>query len=264
MRQGSRSILIARRSQVAVDVVWAGLVVGALAWFALSMTHEGRVTAIWPANAVILARLIPGSPRRWPAYLLAGLIGNLCGDMLAGDQSLAALILSLCNTLEITACAVLVRRFVGIKPDLSRPRQLAFYASAAFLSSAASAATAALWLAHTQGRPFWRSMAVWGFADLLGLMVVAPAIMALDRPGLQFFFTAGKRLRNLGMVALLLTIIGLVALQPHHQFSYLIFAALMVIAYKGETAGAALGLLVTGASFMALSGFGADARATIR
>ncbi|HLY79186.1 MAG TPA: hypothetical protein VKQ70_07415, partial [Caulobacteraceae bacterium] len=67
--------MIARRSQGVIDVLWAGLAVGALAWFALSMSHEGRVAAIWPANAIILSRLVRASPRRWLAYLLAGLIG---------------------------------------------------------------------------------------------------------------------------------------------------------------------------------------------
>jgi len=258
LRQASSGLgvaLIARRSRAAVDVVWAGGAVCFLAWFALLLAHEGRVAAIWPANAVILARLVRIPPRRWTAYLLAGLIGNICGDMLAGDPPLAATVLSFCNLLEITACAAIVRRFIGAKPDLSRPRQLGMYAAAVVLASAASASVAATWLAH-EHRPFFSSLVEWTLADTLGLMVVAPALMALDRPGLQFFLTRGKRLRNLGMVALLLAIIALVGLQPHHQFSYLIFAALMVIAYKGETTGAAVGLLCTGGAFMALTALG--------
>ena len=137
MRQAaadSRTALITRRARAAVDVVWAGGAVCALAWFALSMSHEGRVAAIWPANAVILARLVRLPPRRWLAYLLAGLLGNICGDMLTGDHPLAAMVLSACNTLEITTCAAIVRRFIGAKPDLSKPRQLAIYAGAACLA----------------------------------------------------------------------------------------------------------------------------------
>ena len=259
MRQAaadSRTALITRRARAAVDVVWAGGAVCALAWFALSMSHEGRVAAIWPANAVILARLVRLPPRRWLAYLLAGLLGNICGDMLTGDHPLAAMVLSACNTLEITTCAAIVRRFIGAKPDLSKPRQLAIYAGAACLASAASASAAGVWLARTAHHPFAQSLLVWTFADVLGLMVVAPALMALDRPGLQFFLTPGRRLRNLGMVVVLVSMIALVGLQPHHQFTYLIFAALMVIAYKGETTGAAVGLLVTGGAFMALGALG--------
>ena len=240
----SRKALNARRARAAVDVVWAGCAVGALAWFALSLAHEGRVAAIWPANAVILARVVRIPPRRWAAYLLAGLVGNVCGDLLLGDAPLAAVVLSFCNTVEITACAALVRRFIGMRPDLSKPRHLAIYAGAVLLTSAAAAGVAATWLAHAH-RPFLRSMVEWTLADTLGLMVVAPALMALKRPGVQFFLTPGKRWRNFGLVALLLTMIALVGLQPHHQFSYLIFAALMVIAYKGETTGAAVDLLAT-------------------
>jgi PAS domain S-box-containing protein len=252
---GFGTALIARRSRAAVDIVWAGGAVCALAWFALMLAHEGRVAAIWPANAVILARLVRISPRRWTAYLLAGLIGNICGDMLTGDTPLAASVLSFCNSLEITACAAVVRRFIGARPDLSRPRQLAIYAAAVMLASAAAASVAATWLAQGH-RPFLRPLVEWTLADTLGLMVVAPALMALDRPGLRFFLTRGKRLRNLGMVALLMAMIALVGLQPHHQFSYLIFAALMVIAYKGETTGAAVGLLSTGGAFMTLTALG--------
>jgi len=252
---GFRVALISRRTRAAIDVAWAGAVVCALAWFALHLAHEGRVAAIWPANAVILARLVRISPRRWAAYLLVGLVGNICGDMLTGDAPLGATVLSLCNSLEIIACATVVRRFIGAKPDLSRPRQLAIYAGAVVLASASAAFVAATWLAHGH-RPFLRSLLEWTLADTLGLMVVAPALMALDRPGLRFFLTRGKRLRNLGMVALLLAMIALVGLQPHHQFSYLIFAALMVIAYKGETTGAAVGLLSTGGAFMTLTALG--------
>jgi len=100
---GSKTALIARGARVAVDVVWAGCAVGVLAWFALSLTHAGRVAAIWPANAVIVARLVRAPPRHWLAYLLAGLVGNVCGDMLSGDALLAATVLSFCNTIEITA-----------------------------------------------------------------------------------------------------------------------------------------------------------------
>ncbi len=252
----SGTALIDRGPRAVIDVVWAGFAVCALVWFALAMTHEGRVAAIWPANAVILARVVCLSPRRWWAYLLAGLAGNICGDMLAGDVALRATVLSLCNSVEITACAAVVRRFIGPRPDLSQPRQLLIYSATALLSSSVAASLGALWLAATAHHPFWRSLAVWTFADMLGLMVVAPALMALDRPGLQFFLTPGRRLRNLGMVAVLVTMIALVSLQPNHQFSYLIFAALMVIAYKGETTGAAVGLLATGGAFMALSAFG--------
>ena len=256
MRNASSGARPATGARAAIDVVWAGLAVCALAWFAISMAHGGRVAAIWPANAVILSRLLRAAPRRWGAYLLAGLVGNICGNLLAGDAAIAAVVLSLCNTLEIVACAVVVRRFIGARPDLSQPKQLSIYAATALLASAASAATAAMWLARTAHHPFWSSMAVWTFADALGLMVVAPALMALDRPGWRIFFTRGKVLSHLGLVAALVAMVALVALQPHHQFSYLIFAALMVIAYKGETTGAAVGLLTTGATFIALTALG--------
>jgi PAS domain S-box-containing protein len=252
-----RTSLIARRWQAGVDVIWAGVSVCALAWFALYLAHEGRVAAIWPANAVILARIVRLPPRRWAAYLLAGLVGNICADLLLGDALLTASVLSFCNTLEIAACAAVVRRFIGAKPDLSQPRQLAIYAGAVVLASAAAASVAATWITQSTHRPFFALMAQWTLADTLGLMVVAPALMALDRPGLRFFPTRGSRLRNLGLVAVLLTVITLVAVQPHHQFSYLIFAALMVIAYKGETTGAAVGLLITGVAFMTMTALGA-------
>jgi integral membrane sensor domain MASE1 len=116
---------VAHGARAVLDVVWAGVVVCGLAWFALSMAHQGRTAAIWPANAIIVARLLRASPRRWFAYVVAGLTGNVAGDILSGDHLSAALVLSLCNTLEILCCAVVVRRFIGPRPDLSQPRQLA-------------------------------------------------------------------------------------------------------------------------------------------
>jgi PAS domain S-box-containing protein len=239
------------------DVIWAAFAVGALAWLSLVLIRDGRVAAVWPANAIIVARLIRAAPRRWPAYVVAGLIGNVCANFAIGDNLVTAALMASCNTFEILFCSVLVRRLVGRAPDLSHPRQLATYAASAIGAAVLSAWAAAGWIAYSHHSPFWLVLEQWTLADSLGLMVIAPALMALNRSGIRRLFAPDAALRNLVLLAGMVGITVLVTVEPGHQLRYLSFVILMAIAFKGETAGAALGLLVTGASFMAASALGA-------
>ncbi|HVN01434.1 MAG TPA: PAS domain S-box protein [Caulobacteraceae bacterium] len=233
------------------DVVWAGFVVGVLAWLSLVLIRDGRVAAVWPANAVIVARLTRASPRRWGAYMAAGLIGNLYADFAVGDAPPAAGVLALCNSIEILLCSLAIRGLVGPRLDLARPRHLAAYVVSAVGAAAFSAIGGATWLVFHAHARFWGAFSQWTLADALGLLVVAPALMALNRPDIRRFFAREHLARNLALLAGVVAIAVLVTLEHRHELRYLVFVILMAIAYKGEKAGAALGLLVAGAAFMA-------------
>jgi PAS domain S-box-containing protein len=246
-RRRSRAAGLFRRKGLAVlDIFWAGAVVCAFAWLAITFTTGGgRVAAIWPANAVIVARLLYASRRKWPAYLLSGLVGNFVADLLCGDKSGVAVTLALCNSLEIIICCAGVRSFIGARPDLSRKRDLIICAGLACFASATSALTAAYWLDLTSRGDFWRSLMVWTLADVLGLTVVAPALMALRGLRSQFL-GPGRRLQNLALMGALIGVVLFAESEPQLRVHYLVLAAVVAMAFKAETAGAALGLLAAG------------------
>jgi PAS domain S-box-containing protein len=233
------------------DIVVAGVVYAAFAWMSLTLIHDGRVAAVWPANAVIVARLVRASPRRWSAYLTAGLIGNLCADLMVGDGPIKAIVLTLCNSIEILVCSLAVRGMIGRRLDLAQPRHMVAYAAAALGASALSAVLSATWLAFSAQASFLGVCMRWALADGLGLLVIAPAIMALNRRDIRRFLAPEHLPANLALLGILVIIAVLVTIEPRHHLRYFVFALLMAIAYRGERAGAALGLLVAGVSFMA-------------
>ncbi len=242
------------------DIAWAmgvGVAVGALAWLSISLTRDGgRVAAIWPANAVVLACLVRIPARRWPAFLLGGFVGNAIGALLARDGDQMAVRLALCNSLEITGCAVLLRHFAGPRLDLSRNRHLIAFGVAAVTTSAVSALAAATVLHFSGGQRFWSALTVWTMADTLGLMIVTPALLALDGPSIARFFAPRRVVANLALLGLLVGATAFVFLAPPLQIRFLVFVAMCLLAYQAEIAGAAIGLLAVGLISVGLSARG--------
>ena len=253
-----------QRAPLSVDLALTCVAVLSLAWVAINTTHAARVSAVWPANAIVAARLIATPSRRWAAYVLAGFAGNFAACLLAGDLLVAAVILAFANTIEILLCCAGVRLLLGPGLDFSRLKHLAIFAALAVVSSVVSAGLAIAGLRIDGFHPHSTSVALWAVADALGLMIVAPSLLALDRASLDRFLAPGQRGRNLALLACLLSAAAVVGPLSHHQLWYLIFAVLMVIAFTGESAGAALGLLIVLGMFIAGSELGVGAPGSSR
>ncbi|HEY3800434.1 MAG TPA: PAS domain S-box protein [Caulobacteraceae bacterium] len=239
------------------EVLCAGAVTGLLAWLAIVATSGGhRIAAVWPANAIILTALVRHPPRRWAPFLASGYAFNVLANLLVGDHPLVAAGIAACNSGEIVVCGAGLWLFARGRLDLGRIGHLTVFAAIASAASMASALGAGLLLQLQHSDGFWRTLYVWGMADMLGLFIVTPSLLALDGPALIRFLARPVRGTNLGLLALVVAVIAFTSLQTHMQLRYLLFAALMILSFKGETAGAALGLLVTGALFMVLTALG--------
>ena len=237
----------------AAEVVVAGLAMTALAWISIEATRgSGRVAAVWPANATILAALIVHPPRRWPAFLLAGLVGDIVANLLVGDPAAVATGLSLCNGFEILVVGAGLRLIARPPLDLSKVGHLVAFTGLAIVASIASAFGGAAVLELTPNPNFWRTLTEWMLADVLGIVIVTPALLALDGPAWAGFLARPVAVRNLALLGMLAAVTVFVCQQPHLEFRYLIFANLMLIAFQSEVAGAALGLLVAGALLVSL------------
>ncbi len=233
----------------------AGLAAFSLGWLSVQATAGvGSTAAIWPANGVILAALVRRSPGRWPPFLAAGLTACFAASLSAGDSAGVAAGLALCNGFEILACAAVLRAWTGPDLDLGRTRHLMRFVAAAFLTSALSglAATSLLTMSARPHDPVL-TLVVWILADTLGLMIVTPALLALDRASLQKLLSRDRLSQTLGLFGLLAAMTGFTFLQPHLQLRFLVFPMLVLIAFKAEVTGAALGLLLTGFLAVTLS-----------
>ena len=237
----------AGRGAEARQTIAAGLLVFALSWGSLMLVeHTGRVTPLWPANAVVLVCLLRSNVRRWPVFLLSGYLGNLAADLLNGDHFSIALGLGMANSVEIAIGAGGLRRLIGQDIDLSRRRDmLIFGAIAGLLAPLLSAWFAVTWLGMPMNRSVLPHLGVWLMADCLGIVIFAPALLVLTREAVQSLWAPGTGVRNLMLFAMLIAVTTGAFAQDRYPLLFLILPALLLVTFKLEFVGAALGVLLT-------------------
>ncbi|MGH8747377.1 MAG: MASE1 domain-containing protein, partial [Burkholderiales bacterium] len=140
-------------------------------------------SAVWPASGLALAVLLLFGLRYWPAVL----IGALLAIAQAGASAPVAIAIACGNTLEAVLAAVLVRGFAGRQVQLDRLRDvLGLIFPGALLSTTASATigTLSLWAGHyAQAAGLGRVWLQWWIGDSVGILVVAPFLLAFGRHG---------------------------------------------------------------------------------
>lgn len=92
---------------------------------------SGRIASVWVANGAILAILMLSARRDWRALFVAALSGNIVANLVSGDGATVAIVLALCNMVELGAVTLLfwkiVRRRIfdesGARDDRPASRQ---------------------------------------------------------------------------------------------------------------------------------------------
>ncbi len=220
------------------------MVVLATAWAVMCFSRgDGAVAIVWPPNAIVLARLLRTDRRQWPLTIVAGLAGNLLAGVLLGRGLEGPLGLSFCNSLEVTLAATMLRGRLG-KVDLSRLRHAAVFAAAVTGSSLAGGLAAFAYLASL-GRPHPEHAAlIWPIASLLGYAVITPALTAIRPSGLRALLAPGRAAGNLASLAFFTAAVAVVFLQTRYPIQVLAGSALVLLVFRLETIGAAIGVLV--------------------
>jgi diguanylate cyclase (GGDEF)-like protein/PAS domain S-box-containing protein len=238
---------LSRRSLLAAGLVAA--LVALLAWAGLSLTHEaGRVATIWVANGFLVGLLLRTPPERWLAYLVAGLAGNLAADIAAGDSLATAACLALCNTLEVVIAAYPLRALVQrdldpVRIGAAAHRIVPWMA----IAPAAPSAIGATIVALSQDQSFWTAFRLWYAADFLGLVIMTPFVLALNRRVAMRLFTGASKGKDiLALLLLAVTTFG-VFVQDQYPLLFLVLPPLLLFVFRMGLAGAALGLLVVSA-----------------
>jgi PAS domain S-box-containing protein len=206
----------------------------------LAPTGDATVPPIWLPNAFVLAVLLASHGRRWLERSIGGGLAIGVANIAAGVAPSLAIGLSACNIAEYLGAATLIVRWIGRRPDLSRPSIVAKYAAASAIAAAISgaAATAVIW-ADT-GALKLHDAIVWALADFSGLLVVTPCLLALwqDR-------SAARELlrRDAWALAAVLATSLIVFLQHAYPLLFLVPAALSLIALRSRLAVVSAGLL---------------------
>src|SRR5262245_13843036 len=99
-----------RFSKDLLAAILGGLGYAVLATGTILLTANGRgVAAIWPANALLLAIVLPLPTRRWPVYFAAAFAANMISNMIGFRSAEASLLYATINVVEVAVAAALLR-----------------------------------------------------------------------------------------------------------------------------------------------------------
>jgi diguanylate cyclase (GGDEF)-like protein len=137
----------------------------------------------WPAAGVTVSVLILRARQEWPAYFVAIVAADGVTSLLGGAGVWSSLGSGLANAAEATLSAVLVGRWLGRVPDLSRRRDLrVFIVAAACIGPLLGAAIGAGFPWPIGETPLWPRLGRWYIGDAVGVLVFAPLIISVARP----------------------------------------------------------------------------------
>lgn len=216
---------------------WAGI--------ALSRQSEG-VATIWLSNGVIFGLLITQPPRRWLPYFVAGLCADTLADVLYGDPFPLAFGVSLANAVEVVTSALTLAWLFGSPFDLSRLRSLlGFLGISVFVATAFTSALGASWtLLFQDAGPWLELFRTWWLGDLLGMAILAPLCIMLQRPGSYAILRPNQLRRTL--LVLLVPAITTVVVFTHSAdpLIFLLSPAVLLVAFRLGYPGTVLAIVL--------------------
>jgi len=246
-------------ARTAVASLVAGLGFALLAYLCVEVPRAyNQVTPIWLSNGFAVACLLIVDTRRWPWMLAATLVGGLLAGLHAGDSVAINFILTPSNIFQVWACAWAVRRVLGRDIDLGEPRDMmAFVGLAGFLVPAVTGAASSLYHTATRGGDLWGNLAVWVLGDILGVLTLTPCLLVLSRAR---DYLRERPLSRDGVLTLLVLVLATagVFLQGRYPILFLVPPLMLLVAWRQEVIGGALGatLVAAIAVLLTMSGHG--------
>ncbi|MGZ8240286.1 MAG: sensor histidine kinase, partial [Methylobacter sp.] len=146
-----------------------------------ALSFPGPFPSFWPPSGLYIAALLLAERRRWPWLIAAALAANaVSGVLLRGQWLSVSLGFWLVSTAEALAGTFLVRRFIGTSVTISGLREvLGLTVFSALFSAALGATVATAVVAIASKGVLWAAVwRTWWIADVLGVLLVAPLVLA--------------------------------------------------------------------------------------
>jgi signal transduction histidine kinase len=214
-----------------------------------TLRYTASVSAIWPPAGLGIAALYLWGIRWWPGILLGEILVN--GQLLLDDSSFpvgSLLGQQAGNMAEIIVGALLLRRLIGSGAAMDRVEHVGGMLVALGTATAISATVGTLSMLaggvvdEADATEFWRT---WWLGDTSGGLVVLPLMLAWARDPL----TAWRRIRTWEGAAVIASVIalGVAAVSTEEPITYLVFPALIWVAFRFGPPGATLAIAITAA-----------------
>ncbi|MFO1323189.1 MAG: MASE1 domain-containing protein [Burkholderiales bacterium] len=134
---------------------------------------------VWLASGVVFGTLLVARRASWPAVLAGGFVGAAAFAVYLGSPPLDALGYGAIEAIASGAAAFVVSKLSPLPLMLDRPRDLAAIALGGALVSALTGATfATAWHVASGGAVPGATFRLWALSNFLGMLVVAPLIVA--------------------------------------------------------------------------------------
>nr|WP_202541540.1 MASE1 domain-containing protein [Streptomyces sp. SID2563] len=198
--------------------------------------HGAVVTPLWPPTGIALGCLLYFGLRVWPGIAVGSLV---VVGMLGGTVTPSTLVVAAGNTLA-PLCAYALLRRTGFRRELDRLRDgvvLVFLGAMAAMVVGATAGTTMLVVdGKLPAEHFWSVWAAWWAGDAMGVLVVTPVVLVLDRVRLPRLTDRWAEALALLAVAVAGT---LIATRSSLSMLYLVFPIVIWAALRFRLAGSA-------------------------
>jgi integral membrane sensor domain MASE1 len=201
-------------------------------------------SAWWPASGLTLGVLLLVRRREWPLILAAVAAADIGADILQRAPTLTSIAWAASNCLEpVLGALVLSRLFGGGTPTLGSARDVRRFLGAAALAGPPIASLiGTIASVVTWGQPLLPTWPRWYAGDVLGIVVVAPAVLYL--PLLRRALSRRLVFELALVVAITLLVFG-GASKLLGDSAYLALPPLVLVAFADGPAGAAYAAFVS-------------------
>ena len=235
-----------RRFLIICSVVTLSYFLAAKLGLALAL-EKTVVSAVWPPAGIAIASMLLFGYRIWPAIALGAFLANFHADA----SIFVSAGIAFGNTLEAVTCSALVHRFTGSRNPLKKARDIFYFLCSAVAGTVVGATigTGVLALGNlTFGAPGYLWL-TWWLGDTVGIIVVAPLILAWGQPPLPRWksFDFVKLLLLLLLLAFISQLIFGDWLESDTPISYLALLPLLLIAFSYDERLTSLGAFLISA-----------------
>lgn len=236
-----------------IRLLLAFCLVLACSWSGITLSRQSEgVVTIWLSNGVLFGLLITQPPRRWLAYFAMGLCADTLADSMYGDPFRIAIGVSLANSVEVAVSSLLLTRMYGHPIDLARRRPLVGFLLIAVIGvTAFTSVLGAAWtMLFVDAGSFLQLWRTWYLGDMLGMAILAPLLIMLQRPSFFSVLQRDHLVHTLAVLSVPTLATILVFLDSRDPLIFFIFPPLLLVAFRLGFPGTVLNIVVM--SFVAI------------
>lgn len=226
---------------------WAFVLLTICSWLGISLSHQSEgVATIWLSNGLVFGLLITQPRRLWLAYFLTGLTADTLADLFYGDPFRIAIGVSLANSLEVITSVLLLTRWFGSPLDLSRRKVLVGFLMVSVIGATSlTSAIGAWWTLLLMGGPsWWQMFRTWYLGDMLGMALLAPLVIIVQRPAFFSMFERRRLPHTLLVLAASMTLTAVVFTHNGDPLIFFILPAFLLVAFRLGMPGTVVNILL--------------------